>query len=88
MKNSNKLVSFLVPLISILLAFIIGCVIMAVLGANPFVALQSLWIGAFGSLRNVGTTLARSTPLISSRACRVSSVMHRTPSGTAFQLMS
>ena len=42
MKNSSKLVSFLVPVISILLAFIIGCVIMAILGANPFVALQSL----------------------------------------------
>ena len=65
MKNSGKLVSFLVPIISILLAFVIGCIIMAVLGANPFVALESLWIGAFGSLRNVGTTLARSTPLIS-----------------------
>lgn len=64
MKNSGKLVSFLVPIISILLAFVIGCIIMAVLGANPFVALESLWIGAFGSLRNVGTTLARSTPLI------------------------
>ena len=69
MKNSSKLVSFLVPVISILLAFIIGCVIMAVLGANPFVALQSLWIGAFGSLRNVGTTLARSTPLIFTGLC-------------------
>lgn len=55
MKNSGKLVSFLVPIISILLAFVIGCIIMAVLGANPFVALESLWIGAFGSLRNVGT---------------------------------
>ena len=42
MKNSNKLVNFLVPVISILLAFIIGCIIMAVLGANPLVALQSL----------------------------------------------
>ena len=69
MKNSSQLVSFLVPVISILLAFIIGCVIMAVLGANPFVALQSLWIGAFGSLRNVGTTLARSTPLIFTGLC-------------------
>ena len=69
MKNSSKLVSFLVPVISILLAFIIGCVIMAILGANPFVALQSLWIGAFGSLRNVGTTLARSTPLIFTGLC-------------------
>ncbi len=69
MKNSGKLVSFLVPIISILLAFVIGCIIMAVLGANPFVALQSLWIGAFGSLRNVGTTLARSTPLIFTSLC-------------------
>ena len=69
MKNSSKLVSFLVPVISILLAFIIGCVIMAALGANPLVALQSLWIGAFGSLRNVGTTLARSTPLIFTGLC-------------------
>ena len=77
MKNSGKLVSFLVPIISILLAFVIGCIIMAVLGANPFVALESLWIGAFGSLRNVGTTLARSTPpasgetmtILSSPAC-------------------
>lgn len=69
MKNSSKLVSFLVPVISILLAFIIGCVIMAALGANPLVALESLWIGAFGSLRNVGTTLARSTPLIFTGLC-------------------
>ena len=60
----NKLVNILVPLVSILLAFIIGCVVMAVLGANPFVALQSLFIGAFGNARNLGTTLARSTPLI------------------------
>ena len=28
MKNSGKLVSFLVPIISILLAFVIGCIIM------------------------------------------------------------
>ena len=67
--KSNKLVSFLVPVISILLAFLIGCVIMAVLGANPLVALQSLGIGAFGSLRNVGTTLSRATPLIFTGLC-------------------
>ena len=69
MKNGNKLVSFLVPVISILLAFVIGCIIMVILGANPLVALQSLWIGAFGSLRNVGTTLARSAPLIFTGLC-------------------
>ena len=65
----NKLVNILVPLVSILLAFVIGCVIMAALGANPFVALQSLFAGAFGSARNIGTTLARSTPLIFTGLC-------------------
>ena len=65
----NKLVNILVPLVSILLACVIGCVIMAALGANPFVALQSLFIGAFGSARNIGTTLARSTPLIFTGLC-------------------
>lgn len=69
MKNSGKLVNFLVPVISILLAFVIGCIIMAALGANPFTALQALCVGAFGSLRNVGTTLARSTPLIFTGLC-------------------
>lgn len=69
MKNSSKLVNFLVPVISILLAFLIGCIIMAALGANPLTALQALWAGAFGSLRNVGTTLSRATPLIFTGLC-------------------
>ena len=51
------------------LAFVIGCIIMAALGANPFVALQSLWIGAFGNLRNLGTTLSRATPLMFTSLC-------------------
>ena len=69
MKNSNRIIALLVPLISVLLAFIIGCIIMAVLGANPLTALQSLWIGALGNLRNVGTTLSRATPLIFTSLC-------------------
>ena len=69
MKNSNRIIALLVPLISVLLAFIIGCIIMAVLGANPLTALQSRWIGAFGNLRNVGTTLSRATPLIFTSLC-------------------
>lgn len=35
MKDSNKLISVLVPVVSVLLAFAIGCVVMAALGANP-----------------------------------------------------
>ena len=44
MKNT-KMISLLVPIISVILAFLIGCIIMAALGANPAVALQALWQG-------------------------------------------
>ena len=67
--NKNKLFSVLVPLISVLLAFLIGCIIMVGLKANPGTALGALWKGAFGSKRSVGTTLARSTPLIFTSLC-------------------
>lgn len=69
MKNTNKLVNILVPLASVLLAFLIGCIIMLALGANPLVALQNLWTGAFGNIRNLGTTLSRATPLIFTGLC-------------------
>ena len=59
----------MVPVISVLLAFIIGCIIIAALGANPITALQALWKGAFGSIRNLGTTLSRATPLIFTGLC-------------------
>ena len=38
--------AFLVPLLSILLAFIIGGIIMAALGADPFLAVKYLFQGA------------------------------------------
>ena len=69
MKNTSKIVNVMVPVISVLLAFIIGCIIIAALGANPITALQALWKGAFGSVRNVGTTLSRATPLIFTGLC-------------------
>ena len=69
MRNRDRLFSVLVPLISVLLAFLIGCIIMAVLGASPTAALVALWKGAFGNARNIGTTLARSTPLIFTSLC-------------------
>ena len=68
MKNT-RMISLLVPIISVILAFLIGCIIMAALSANPAVALQALWKGAFGSVRNIGTTLSRSTPLIFTGLC-------------------
>ena len=67
--HKNRLFSVLVPLISVLLAFLVGCIIMAALKANPGTALKALWKGAFGSTRNLGTTLARATPLIFTSLC-------------------
>ena len=67
--NKNRLFSVLVPLVSVLLAFLVGCIIMAALGANPGTALGALWKGAFGSKRSVGTTLSRATPLIFTSLC-------------------
>ena len=42
MKHTNRIVNLLVPIVSVLLSFVIGCIIMAALGANPATALQSL----------------------------------------------
>ena len=39
MKNSNRLMTVLVPVLSILLAFLIGCIIITILGASPATAL-------------------------------------------------
>ena len=56
-KFKRSLGSFAVPLLSILLAFLIGGIIMAALGADPFQAVKYLFQGAFGSRANIGTTL-------------------------------
>ena len=56
-KLKRSLSSFAVPLLSILLAFIIGGIIMAALGADPFMAMKYLFQGAFGSRASIGTTL-------------------------------
>ena len=68
MKVKN-LSGFIVPLLSILLAFIIGAVIMAALGANPLEAFQYLIKGSFGTINALGNTLNKSTPLIYCGLC-------------------
>jgi len=68
-KFKRSLTGFLVPLLSILLAFLIGAVIIALRGANPLTALEYLWKGAFGTKATLGTTLAKATPLIFTSLC-------------------
>ena len=69
MNKQKNLMGILVPVLSILLAFIIGAIIMVILGANPGEALKALWQGAFGTTRALGTTLNKATPLIFTALC-------------------
>lgn len=65
----KKLSGLFVPLISILLAFIIGAIIMAALGANPLDAYQYLIKGSLGTINALGNTLNKATPLIFTGLC-------------------
>lgn len=68
-KIRKSLGAFVVPLLSILLAFIIGGIIMAALGADPLLAVKYLFQGAFGTKAGIGTTLAKATPLMFTALC-------------------
>lgn len=65
----KKLWNLLIPVLSILLAFLIGMVIILCLGADPFQAVSYLFRGAFGTRTNVANTVVRSMPLIFCGLC-------------------
>ena len=69
MKNKGSGALIIVPVLSIIISFLIGCIIIAALGASPADAMRYLWKGAFGNVRNLGTTFSRSTPLIFTTLC-------------------
>ena len=64
MKQKENLMKVIVPVLSILVAFIIGGIIMICLGKNPFQAYGFLFSGAFGSSRKIAQTLVIACPLI------------------------
>lgn len=59
-----KLQSLSIPLLSLLIAFVFGSILIAFQGINPFFAYQVLFTKAFGSVEGIATTLAKATPLI------------------------
>ncbi len=65
----EKLINFLIPMISILLGLVAGAVIIACMGVNPITAARYLLMGSFGSLSNFGFTLVKATPLIFTSLC-------------------
>ena len=64
--NVIKVHNILVPVLSVLLGFIIGAIILLISGYNPFEAYAALLRGAgfLGSLRRFGDTLLNTTTLI------------------------
>jgi simple sugar transport system permease protein len=52
------------PLISVVLAMLIGAIILMISGANPWLAYKALFTGSFGSLTAIGRTLEKATPLL------------------------
>ncbi len=64
MKAKDNLIKILIPVISILIAFFVGGIIILCLGKNPLEAYGYLFSGAFGSSRKIGQTLVIASPLI------------------------
>lgn len=56
--------NFFISLISLVMAIVVGAVIMAAMGSNPFDAYGALLKGAFGTPMALTVTLTKSVPLI------------------------
>ena len=54
----------LLPLVAVLIAFAISGVLIAITGANPFIAYAMMWKGAFGTTYSLSETIVRSIPLM------------------------
>lgn len=60
----SRTVTILVPIVSILVALLIGAVLILVTGENPLAVYQAMLIGAFGSPSAIAETLVKTTPLL------------------------
>ena len=65
-KSWWNLQPILVPLYALLLSFVVGGVLIALIGVNPFEAYWALLRGAFGSPERLAGTIARSVPYVGS----------------------
>jgi simple sugar transport system permease protein len=54
----------LVPFLAAAAAFVVGAIMLAILGANPLEAYAALIQGAFGSLNSFADTIVKATPLL------------------------
>jgi len=66
MQEAWSLQPVLVPLYALLLSFIVGGILIAIIGINPFEAYWALLRGMFGSTDRIAGSIARSVPFIGS----------------------
>ena len=64
MRNISGIMKIVVPVISVLLSFVIGALMILAIGGDPGEAYGYLMQGAFGSRGNLITTFVKATPLI------------------------
>ncbi|MCX5971532.1 MAG: ABC transporter permease [Coprothermobacterota bacterium] len=62
--QSSRLLSAMVPLLAIILALLMGAIIIALTGSNPWEAYREMFVGAFGSGYALSETLVKTIPLI------------------------
>lgn len=62
--KKEKMMNIAVPLISILMGFILGAIIMLIFGYNPIEAYSAMFECAFSTPRNIGEILVMAAPLI------------------------
>lgn len=60
----SRTAAILVPVVSLVLALILGGILLALAGANPFSTYKAMLVGAFGSRYAVSETLVKAIPLM------------------------
>lgn len=70
-ERREKQLTILTPVISVLLALIVGAVIIACLGKSPIEGYAAMLKGSLGDMNKVGNTLERACPLIFTGLCAV-----------------
>lgn len=69
MRQKEKLFMILMPVLSIICAFLVGGILILAIGKNPFVAYGHLFSGAFGSPQKLAQTLTIACPLFFTSLC-------------------
>ncbi|MCL6630618.1 MAG: ABC transporter permease, partial [Armatimonadetes bacterium] len=59
----HRLMSLVYTLLSLVAAFALAAVIIAVSGEDPWQSFQAMFVGAFGDLTAFGETIVKATPL-------------------------